>query len=108
MKYSWQKDQYGEEISWNSLDYNPAKHGSVIAIRIFYEDSCMRNPMAELAFSFGGTYVIEWVNVTLRERFKKGINGYTLIYDTRITENEEVIKDLEYRFRKQIRKESYI
>ena len=108
MKYSWQKDQYGEEISWNSLDYDPAKHGSVTAIRIFFEDSCTRNPMAELAFTFGGTCVIEWVNVTLRERFKKGINGYTLMYDTRITDNEEVIKELDYRFRQQIRKESHV
>lgn len=106
MTYSWQKYQYGEEISWNSEDYDPTNHGVIMAIRLFYDN--MRTPMAELAFAFGGTCVIEWVNVTLRERFKKGINGYTLIYDTRITENEEVIKDLDYRFRQQIRKESHI
>ena len=107
MKHSWQKDQYGEEISWNSEEYDPGKHGTVIAIRIFYDKLNTRS-MAALAFAFGGTCVIEWVNVTLRERFKKGINGYTLMYDTRITDNEEVIKELDYRFRQQIRKESHV
>ena len=108
MKYSWQKDQYGEEISWNSLDYDPAKHGSVTAIRIFFEDSCTRNPMAELAFAFGGTCVIEWDTATLRARFEKGINGYTLMSDTRITDTEEVLKELDYRIRQQIRKASHV
>ena len=63
--------------------------------------------MAELAFAFGGTCIIDWTNIILRERFKKGITGYTLIYDTRITDYEETIKELDYRFRHQIRKESY-
>lgn len=106
MKYSWQKMQYGEEISWDPNTYNPTKHGIVTAIRLFYDN--MVTPMAELAFAFGGTITIEWVNVTQRDFFTKGINGYTLMYDTRITDNEEVIKELDYRFRQQIRKESHV
>ena len=103
---SWRSNQYGEEISWNSEEYDPGKHGAVIAIRIFY-DKLKPCSMAELAFAFGGTCIIDWTNIILRERFKKGITGYTLMYDTRITDYEETIKELDYRFRHQIRKESY-
>ena len=97
--------QYGEEISWNPENYNPTKHGIITAVRIFYDESSERNSMAELAFAFGGTHVIEWTNCTQREIFSKGFNGYTLLYDTRVN-NDELIKELIDEFRQQIRKET--
>lgn len=62
-------------------NYSVEKNGAVVAMRIFLEDS--RKPMAELAFAYGGTATIDWTNVAEREKYKEGINGYTLIYDER-------------------------
>ncbi len=61
--------------------YEPSKDGAITAIRIFYEND--RTSMAELAFAFGGTVVIEWTNVDQRNTYKKGINGYTFVFDER-------------------------
>lgn len=61
--------------------YDPTKHGAVVAIRIFFRED--RNPMAEMAFAFGGTAIIDWVNPNQRNVYAAGINGYTLIYDER-------------------------
>ena len=62
-------------------NYIPEKHGIVTAIRLFYEND--RQPMAELAFCFGGTDIIEWTNISQREKYSKGINGYTFFFDER-------------------------
>ena len=61
--------------------YDPTKHGAVVAIRIYLKD--YHQPMAELAFAFGGTETIPWDVPSEREKFAPGINGYTLIYDER-------------------------
>lgn len=37
--------------------------------------------MAELAFAFGGTTIIEWTRPDIRNRFSAGITGYTLMFD---------------------------
>ena len=73
------KDTLAKELETSG--YNPTIHGAVVAIRIYFMDD--RNPMADLAFAFGGTVTIEWTNVTQREKYSKGITGYTLIYDLR-------------------------
>lgn len=62
-------------------NYNPMIHGSVVAIRIYLKDGFQ--PMAELAFAFGGTKIISWVSVADRKKYEEGINGYTLFYDER-------------------------
>lgn len=64
-----------------NLDYTPEKYGAVVAIRIFFEND--RQPMAELAFAFGGTAIINWICPSERKKFESGINGYTLVYDER-------------------------
>lgn len=64
------------------MNYNPTKDGAVVAIRIYEKEDA--TPLAELAFAFGGSTVIEWTNVTHRNRFKSGINGYTFIFDERV------------------------
>lgn len=76
------KNQYGTEISWKREEYNPINHGIVIAIRIFTDENGI-NPMAELAFAFGGTTIIAWNEPAQRKLFKDGINGYTLFFDER-------------------------
>lgn len=62
--------------------YNPTRHGSVVAIRIWLENGYQ--PMAELAFAFGGTRTIHWDDVSERENYISGINAYTLMYDERL------------------------
>lgn len=64
-----------------NFNYSPEKNGAVVAIRIFYSHD--RQPMAQLAFAFGGTATINWTCPAERERFAEGINGYTFIYDER-------------------------
>lgn len=64
-----------------AMKYDPMKDGAVVAIRIYFEGD--RNPMAQLAFAFGGTATIDWVNPDQRKVYESGINGYTLIYDER-------------------------
>jgi len=71
-------------------NYTPEKHGIVTAIRIFYEKD--RQPMAELAFCFGGTDIIEWTKSFIKEKYIKGINGYTFFFDERQTGNFESFK----------------
>ena len=60
--------------------YDPSKQGAIVAIRI-YEDG--PNSMAELAFAFGGTTIIDWCNIRHREVYSIGIDGYTFIFDQR-------------------------
>lgn len=74
----------GNMISWDPMDYDPAKHGVVVAMRIFIDWDEMCTPTAELAFAFGGTFVCPWNRADIREVFLKGINCYTLIYDERL------------------------
>lgn len=62
-------------------NYNPAKYGAIVAIRIYLKDG--HQPMAELVFAFGGTETIQWNNVVEREKYVSGITGYTYIYDER-------------------------
>ena len=62
--------------------YSPQTHGAIEAIRIFMDENGI-TPMAELAFAYGGTATICWVNTYEREIYKDGINGYTYIYDER-------------------------
>jgi len=64
------------------MNYEPTKHGAVTAIKIYYKED--RTPMADLAFCFGGKTTIEWTNVEQRNAYKKGINGYTFIFDERV------------------------
>ena len=69
---------------WNYEDlicYNPAYDGAVTAVRIYLKDGYQ--PMADLAFAFGGMITIEWDRIDLRDMFIPGINAYTLMYDTR-------------------------
>ena len=73
-------------------NYSPEKHGIVTAIRIFYEKD--RQPMAELTFCFGGTDIIEWTNVNQREKYSKGINGYTFFFDERQKNTFESFKKI--------------
>lgn len=61
--------------------YDPMERGAVIAIHIWLKDGYQ--PMAELAFAFGGTAVIQWDNVYARDEYASGINAYTIIYDDR-------------------------
>lgn len=68
-------DDYQREI------YNPATHGIITAIHIYLEDGYQ--PMAELAFAFGGTKIIHWDNIVEREFYAEGINAYTIMFDDR-------------------------
>ena len=71
------------ELEHAEEPYDPRKHGAVVAIRIFMDEEKNISPLAELAFAYGGTAVIDWVNPVQREKYMSGINGYTLIYDER-------------------------
>lgn len=61
--------------------YDPMYDGAITSIRIYLKDGYQ--PMAELAFAFGGTFTFEWDRCDFREMFMSGINAYTLMYDTR-------------------------
>lgn len=74
--------------------YTPETHGVVTAIRIFLVNG--HKPYANLAFAFGGTTLIEWACVAEREKYAKGINGYTLMIDDRV----------KYRFEQYVTKRS--
>ena len=51
-------------------------------------------PMAELAFAFGGKVTIRWDDVIMRNKYAPGINAYTLMFDerTRFTKFEDHVK----------------
>lgn len=72
-----------EKIIRNDIikEYSPDNYGCVIAIRIYLVDGHI--PMADLVFPDGRYTTIEWANVSHRDKYKSGINGYTLIYDER-------------------------
>lgn len=61
--------------------YSPDNYGCIIAIRIYLVHGHI--PMADLVFPDGRYTTIEWTNVSHRDKYKSGINGYTLIYDER-------------------------
>lgn len=61
-------------------EYTPQKNGSVVAIKI-YNKGC--SPMAVLAFAFGGFVEIRWDVAEERNKYKDGINAYTLYFDAR-------------------------
>lgn len=90
-KYENEK-RYGLEITWDPNNYNPILHGDVEVIRIFYSENW--NILAELRFCFGGTTIIEWTNPDEREKFKEGINGYTLFLDERVIVDNYKAEDL--------------
>ena len=62
-------------------DYDPKIYGAVVAIHIWLKDGYQ--PMADLTFAFGGRKTIEWDNINEREKYQRGINAYTIIYDDR-------------------------
>ena len=61
--------------------YDPEIYGAVVAIHIWLKDGYQ--PMADLTFAFGGMKTIEWDNIDEREKYQRGINAYTIIYDDR-------------------------
>lgn len=61
--------------------YYPDKYGCIIAIRIYLINDHI--PMADLVFPDGKYTTIEWINISHRNKYKSGINGYTLVYDER-------------------------
>lgn len=87
------KNRYGKEVSWELVMYNPIIHGAVTAIRLFY-DKTGYNTLAELAFAFGGTTIIEWNRPDFRNLFSAGINGYTLMFDERITDSDHQLSEV--------------
>ena len=86
-------NRYGEEVSWEPKMYNPLIHGAVTAIRLFHDESGYE-VLAELAFAFGGTTIIEWTRPNLRDLFSAGITGYTLIFDERITDSDHPLSEV--------------
>lgn len=60
-------------------NYDPVKDGAVVAIRIYGAES----PKAVLVFAFGGSVEIEWTVITEKQKYEKGISGYTYIFDER-------------------------
>lgn len=78
-----------------TIKYNPMIHGAVTAIHIWLDNGY--KPMAELAFAFGGTKVINWDNVSERKKYKDGITAYTIMYDERAEsvpfENYVIVKE---------------
>lgn len=69
--------------------YTPESCGVVLAVKI--EGNKEKLPVATLSFAFGGTYKTTWCQSTL-DRFKKGINSYTLFFDER-PEKEDCFED---------------
>ena len=86
-------NRYGKEVSWELKMYNPIIHGTVTAIRLFHDENGY-NTLAELAFAFGGTTIIEWTRPDLRNLFSAGINGYTLMFDERITDSDHPLSEV--------------
>ena len=72
--------------------YDPMTDGAIIAIRIYLQNGYQ--PMAELAFAFGGKVTIRWDDVIMRNKYAPGINAYTLMFDerTRFTKFEDHVK----------------
>lgn len=62
-------------------EYDPEIYGAVVAIHIWLKDGYQ--PMADLAFAFGGMETIEWDNIDKRAKYQRGINAYTIMYDDR-------------------------
>lgn len=62
-------------------DYDPEIYGAVVAIHIWLKNGYQ--PMADLAFAFGGMKTIEWDNIDARAKYQRGINAYTIMYDDR-------------------------
>ena len=73
---------YKKYIDNDSIDkYDTYNYGCVIAVRIYLVNGHI--PMADLVFSDSRYTTIEWANVSHRDKYKSGINAYTLIYDER-------------------------
>lgn len=64
------------------IEYDPLRDGAVVAIKIYG----IPTPRAILAFAFGGTVDVEWNIVSEREKYEKGINSYTYVFDERPAE----------------------
>lgn len=86
-------NRYGKEVSWNPKTYNPIIHGAVTAIRLFHDEKGYEI-LAELAFAYGGTTIIEWTRPDIRNRFSAGITGYTLMFDERITDSDHQLSEV--------------
>lgn len=69
--------------------YDASKHGCVTAIQIEFDK--MHNSIATLAFAFEGVEPIKinWCHPAERDAFEYGINGYTVIIDTRYSHSFE-------------------
>jgi hypothetical protein len=63
------------------LEYDPAVHGAVVAIRLYLNNQC--TPMADMKMAFGKECTIQWNDIDERAEYEKGITGYTLFYDER-------------------------
>lgn len=70
----------------NNKPYNVSVNGTVTAIHIWLENN--HKPMAVLAFAYGGSHLIEWDNVGVRQKYKAGINAYTLYFDDRVKDHD--------------------
>lgn len=64
--------------------YTPDVYGVVTAIEIKQDGKELN---ATLAFAFGDTYTTAWGYKTM-ERFEKGINAFTLIFDHRTDDKD--------------------
>lgn len=64
------------------IEYDPLRDWAVAAIKIYG----MTPTRAILAFAFGGTVDVEWNIVSEREKYAKGINSYTYVFDERPAE----------------------
>lgn len=67
------------------MKYDVTKNGIIVAAHIFLKNGYQ--PMATLVFAFGGHVTIEWDNIKEREKYKEGINAYTVFFDDRTSYN---------------------
>lgn len=63
------------------INYSPDKFGVIESIHIFLKHGY--RPMATLTFCFGGVVTIPWDRIDIKDKYKEGINAYTIIYDDR-------------------------
>lgn len=90
VKFSYKQDdtivfhlENDTEYPYTELGYyDPRYDGIIDAIRIYNRDGYQ--PTATLSFAFGGSFTFPWDRVDFRRMFNRGINAYTIMYDTRI------------------------
>lgn len=79
-KYIAVNDRNETKTAEKNFIYTPESCGVVLAVKI--EGNKEKLPVATLSFAFGGTCKTSWCQSTL-DRFKEGINSYTLFFDER-------------------------